>query len=360
MSSERCLSFWAHMKGSEMGSLMVNLSYFGDNQVLSRTEKLYGIEGNQGEDWFLRRLNVKISNDIDEEYQILFIGRTKGRLSDIALDEIDVTNKKCYDVPDNAFDCRDGKHINMSKVCDFEKDCPSGEDEMNCGECDFEHGTCGWEDKTIYIYSKWKRSQGKDGSYTNGLGYDHTFNSSTGYFMSVNTRGYSWQESTLRSAEGTNQLKKSYACCIMKFYYAIKQKTQTNLRLRKRLSSYITGTVWQRYGSDNDTWKLGIAYLGTTERPFSLEFIQQGSYETTFVALDDITFENCSLPAKSDSCDSKEFACKNGRCVSRYFTCDLQDDCGDNSDEDANLCSKYPKSCNFDSGCDWTVKGKTK
>lgn len=347
-----------------MGSLMVNLSYYGSNQKLSRTKDLWKIEGNQGENWFLRRINLVTTGlDIDEEYQILFIGRTKGRLSDIALDEIDVSTKKCYDVPDNAFDCRNGKHVNMSKVCDFEKDCENGEDEMNCGQCDFEHGTCGWEDKTYYNYDKWQRVQGQDGaSRTNGLGYDHTFNSSTGYFMSVSIR-YGWSESILRSADGINKFKKSYASCIMKFYYAIKQKSQTVISVRKRLSSSTTGTVGQWYDSANNTWKLAAAYLGTTERPFNLEFIQRSSYEVTFAALDDITFENCSLPVKrDDKCSSKEFTCKNSRCVSRYFVCDQQDDCGDNSDEDANLCAKYPKPCTFESNsaCDWTVKGKAK
>ncbi|KAL1442787.1 hypothetical protein MTO96_030628 [Rhipicephalus appendiculatus] len=41
------------------------------------------------------------------------------------------------------FNC--GNHtITMDRVCDFVPDCANGEDERNCGECDFSEGLCGW------------------------------------------------------------------------------------------------------------------------------------------------------------------------------------------------------------------------
>lgn len=55
--------------------------------------------------------------------------------------------------------------------------------------------------------------------------------------------------------------------------------------------------------------------------------------------------ENRMCVAKNLTCESNKFFCRNGKCISRMWACDGDDDCGDNTDEDEQYCSKCAFGC---------------
>ena len=65
---------------------------------------------------------------------------------------------------------------------------------------------------------------------------------------------------------------------------------------------------------------LGIKCFGLTEA-----FVKQKNAENWLVCVADV----CSL---------RQFRCDNGRCIPLTWTCEGEDDCGDNSDETAAEC----------------------
>lgn len=62
------------------------------------------------------------------------------------------------------------------------------------------------------------------------------------------------------------------------------------------------------------------------------------------VAVDDITFEDCSpLLIPDRPCTLEEFTCANKYCIPKDKLCDFVNDCADNSDENPAICSKYDR-----------------
>uniref|UniRef100_A0A3B4XAY3 Uncharacterized protein n=1 Tax=Seriola lalandi dorsalis TaxID=1841481 RepID=A0A3B4XAY3_SERLL len=48
-----------------------------------------------------------------------------------------------------------------------------------------------------------------------------------------------------------------------------------------------------------------------------------------------------SAHCSTRTCRPGQFKCRNGRCIPQSWKCDVDDDCGDNSDEPLEECSKY-------------------
>ena len=80
--------------------------------------------------------------------------------------------------------------------------------------------------------------------------------------------------------------------------------------------------------------------MGRRPTPFKLMLEAERSYNVFGdIAVDDVSFVNCSLPPVQSRCGRGLHRCARGSCIDPARLCDFSDDCGDNSDE--NNCYSY-------------------
>lgn len=105
------------------------------------------------------------------------------------------------------------------------------------------------------------------------------------------------------------------------------------LHMENSKESTILWRVWYNQGNQ---WSEAAIQLGRLTQPFylSLDKASLGLYDGVS-AIDDIRFENCTLPLPVESCESPDhFWCGHTKaCVEKAQLCDLVDDCGDWTDE---------------------------
>ncbi|CAG2190857.1 unnamed protein product [Mytilus edulis] len=91
---KQCLTFWYHMYGKQINTLKV--FQLNDN----RTFELWNESANQGNKWYFQSLSL---NDIGP-YRIMFTAiRGNGNKSEIAIDDISITNTDCKKVQLHKF-----------------------------------------------------------------------------------------------------------------------------------------------------------------------------------------------------------------------------------------------------------------
>ncbi|MGH0153262.1 UNVERIFIED_CONTAM: hypothetical protein FKN15_045994 [Acipenser sinensis] len=256
------------------------------------------------------------------------------------------------------------RHINTcsaaeERLCDFVCDCPEDcSDEEDCGYdsdppfiCDFEKDTCGWTDQNVHSY-KWGRQRG----YISGdSASDHTLGTDRGWFMAVGAV----HDNILTTAVLVSpRMRQAAPACELRFWYQVWDSGRVGVDAGSLFatlrSSSREAVVWRGAGSSVRGWREASIFTGRVPESFQIVFTSRRSLSYPGdIAIDDINFRNCALPQPGSAC-SDQFLCARGTCVETWQTCDGTDDCGDSSDEDADLCAQYRK-CDFQNGtCDWT------
>uniref|UniRef100_A0A8C6C3I3 MAM domain containing 4 n=1 Tax=Monodon monoceros TaxID=40151 RepID=A0A8C6C3I3_MONMO len=201
------------------------------------------------------------------------------------------------------------------QLCDFQQQCPGGEDEQECGTTDFESPSAGgWEDASVGRL-QWVRLPSQD-SGSPGLDASRA----AGHFLSVQR---AWGQLAEQARVLTPTLGPSGPRCELHMAYYFQSHPQGFLELVV-VEGSSRELVWQAAGSSSGGWKVDTVLLGARHRPFRLEFVglldldgpgQQGA------RVDGVTLKDCSPAAVTE----KEISCNFERGTCGWHTGHLTD-----------------------------------
>ena len=261
-----------------------------------------------------------------------------------AVNEATTTSAPCTN---GQFTCGDGSCVPSFKVCDFVYDCDDSTDENTCPSYeDFE--VCSTPQDCY-----WDVLDAEGLEWVIGTGSEiKTRNSTNGPYGDINNDEYNhflWVNPGPESKQGFTQIagpkyQNSASECYFTFFAYLNDWvppnhpklipliSHTELGTLSPLDeinlSFLTPGVWEKV-------EIGI---GRHRDEFTLLFSIQNDEDKAMragVAVDTINFFGCAPPPPQDECQlSSQFHCEVTRgCVPVTKLCDMQDDCGDNSDE---------------------------
>lgn len=368
-----CLSFWYQMSTSDI-SLVVSLIRYGPE--FNSANELVGIfhrtDQATTKQWNQVLVNMDSEHWIEtaEEVQLLIEGRIdSGSKGFIAIDDILLDQGAC---PKATFACENGLVLNISQVCDFVKDCPSGLDEIGCGDCSFENDNCGWsnvENQMSSIEKSLKFDRVKASKASNpstAPKVDGDGNAQGHYLLAYKKASVNMFDAQLALNYETvgNYLKKSSKTCQMHFDYNIyhpKPSTPT-YRVRVQIGEVVTRTNTLYHiepeASYTSGWRRAVVYVGEKFSPYLLMFSAHLGSAGAWMAIDNVQMTNCTFPAVTrveDCADSGQaMLCPaTGYCTNKDELCDLKNDCGDGWDEQQScptILGSALKDCSFEYG----------
>eukprot|EP00794_Sanderia_malayensis_P017044 gene17044-18759_t len=266
-SNGRCLQFWYHMYGYQVGSLKV-LKYENG----SRSGALYSLSGSQGNIW--RMAQVTIASTIN--HKIMFEGSVgKSYSGDIAIDDVLITDGAC----------------------------------PQPGACTFERGKCTYINVQSGDEFDWQIGSGGTASSFTGPQVDHTTGTKAGQYLFIET---SWPRLAYERARIESEvLMGSSAGNCLTFWYHMKGAHIGALRVYMKINGVSQSILWTLSGEQRSSsaqqpsWLQGQIPLRSGRRNYQLVFeAERGQDYQGDIAIDDIALSSitgsCTLrPSKA-------------------------------------------------------------
>lgn len=265
--------------------------------------------------------------------------------------------------------CTSGGCYKPDQECDFANDCGDGTDERpsTCSNykerCDFETDLCNWYQDADDDFN-WRQRGGLQ--FPQGLGpqNDHTEGTSKGRFVMVPTNVNKPNE----TARLLSAIFLPSTGCVMRFFYYMYSPTNTpaTLSIKLKTSSAaesVMQTLWTANKDQGDMWKKGVVHIPGAKNYQMVIEARRTHARHSPIAIDDVSFsKECKpsmtatldpkplTPSPPPGCQSGQFSCGNGQCISADKYCNFVTDCKNGADE-----SKCPAKCDFEKkdGCRW-------
>lgn len=351
-----CLNFWYYMNSASTNIGTLSVGWI--SQTSGTSTNLWS-NGTKTTDWTLKRLSL---GPVTSNFNFVIDGKVgEPGFSDISLDDLSIQLGSCDSNPlpnqtNNALMCRaNGQLLSRAQMCNFHNDCIDGEEEKACGyNCDFDsetfsNKTCMWTNSSASSF-RWVLNRGATAAANTGPSVDHTTGTAVGYYMSIASYTGSFGNAVLKSP----LLQRASPTCELVFYLHMTGNNIGTFAIYREQGPEMY-TLRSITSDQGDRWQQLVIPLGRSERSFFISFNARRSFNVNGdIAVDDISFRNCDFPQPQTSCTpANTFKCKNAACVDPLLKCNFADDCGDNSDEDPQMCSAYHR-CSFEIDmCDW-------
>ncbi|GAB1285988.1 MAM and LDL-receptor class A domain-containing protein 1 [Apodemus speciosus] len=245
--------------------------------------------------------------------------------------------------------------ISISHECEISyKSLRSTSIQNKVADCDFEANSCGWFEASggDHFDWVWSSQSNLSADLKQAPPRDHTHGTAQGHFMFILKNSNSFSQTAKLQSPTFSQTGPG---CTLSFWFYNYGPSVGAAELQLHLeNSRDTTTLWRVLYNQGNQWSKATVQLGRLTQPFylSLEKVSLAVYSGVS-AVDDIHFENCTLPLPVESCDEPDhFWCRETKaCIGRHQLCDLVDDCGDRTDE---IGCVPELQCDFENGiCNW-------
>ncbi|XP_072296914.1 MAM and LDL-receptor class A domain-containing protein 2 [Eucyclogobius newberryi] len=242
-----CVQLWYHMCGKDVGTLNIYQRSAGE----AEDALLFSQTGDQGPLWRLARAPLVPQV---QPYTIVVEGVAGG----VAFDDVHLT----------------------------EGHCPPGP-----GHCDFETGLCSWTNVGQMDQTDWLRGKGAGPESNTGPPVDHTTNSSSGYYVYVDSSVGQWGDQAFLISDVLQPSTRGH--CITFWYHMYRDhvgtlKLHVNDRRTHDAGNVVGLLKWEESGDKGETWNKASVNIKHQE-PFWFVFVyQKGKSSEGDVALDDI------------------------------------------------------------------------